>query len=50
MLERECYLVYYRHNGALKNLKKIEEIEIYYISERFKYATIYFDKRMKRKF
>ncbi|MGI6360189.1 MAG: DUF2129 domain-containing protein [Acholeplasmatales bacterium] len=49
MLQRECYIVYYRHNGALKNLKKIEDIEIYYVSERFKYATIYFDKKDEKK-
>lgn len=49
MLQRVCYLVYFRHNGALKNLKKIEEIEIYYVSERSKYATIYFDKKDEKK-
>lgn len=45
MLNRECYLVYYRHNGALRRLKKLKNIQIYYISEKSKYATIYFDKQ-----
>ena len=45
MLNRECYLVYYRHNGVLKRLKKVDLIQIYYISEKSKYTTIYFDKK-----
>ena len=45
MLNRECYLVYYRHNGALRRLKKVDNIQIYYISEKSKYVTIYFDKK-----
>lgn len=44
VLNRECYLVYYRHTGALKKIKKVSEISIYYISEKSKYITIYFDK------
>ena len=50
MLNRLCYIVHYSHNGAVRRIKKMENIDIYYISSKNKYITLYVDKENEKKF
>lgn len=50
MLNRLCYLVHYRHDGAMRKIKRLENINIYYISTKNRYITLYVDKENEKQF
>lgn len=50
MLNRLCYIVHYRHDGAMKKVKKMENVDVYYISTKNRYITLYIDKENEKKF
>lgn len=50
MLNRLCYIVHFRHGGALKKIKKLPDVDIYYVSTKNKYVTLYTDKELEKKF
>ncbi len=50
MLNRICYIVHYRHDGAMKKVKKLENVDVYYVSTKNRYMTLYVDKEQENKF
>ncbi len=48
-IKKECYLIYYRQKKDLKRIKQIVGLDIYYISQRAKYLTVYLDKKDERR-
>lgn len=44
-IKRSCYLVYYRRNRTVNEIKRLKEVDIYYNSKRLRYLTIYFDTK-----
>lgn len=48
-IERSCYIIYYRGKKTVNEIKKINEVDIYYNSKRLHYLTVYFDTKNKEK-
>ncbi|NLN50629.1 MAG: YlbG family protein [Acholeplasmataceae bacterium] len=49
VIKRECYLIYYRQRRALKRIRKIKGLDIFYVSKRFNYLTVYLDKSEEKR-
>jgi uncharacterized protein YlbG (UPF0298 family) len=50
LLNRLCYIVYFRHRGALRKIKRIKVVDVYYISNKNKYLTLYVDNDQEKAF
>ncbi len=44
VLNRECYIITYRFKNAIKRIRKVEGLDIYYSSKRSRYVTAYIDQ------
>ncbi len=48
-IKRDCYLIYYKGNRTVREIKKIAGLDIYYNSKRLRYLTVYIDAKDEKR-